>query len=80
MPSATGKKKMKWTFQTKKGFTTCSKLIINELGRCPTRSNKVYFADNEQTLLAFFTAVFCLTHAGHNKLNLDYIIIEQRKL
>ena len=71
MQSTTGKKKVKSIFQTKKGSTTCSKVIINELGRCPTRSDNVYFADNEQTLPAFFTAVFCFTHAEHNKLNLD---------
>ena len=61
----TGKKKMKWIFQTKKDFITCSKLIINELGLCPTRSNNVYFANNEQVSLAF-TDVFCFAHAQHN--------------
>ena len=45
--STTGKKKMKQIFQTKKDFITCSKLIINKVGRCPTRSDNVYFANNE---------------------------------
>ena len=39
--------------------------MINELGRCPTRSENVYFANNEQTSIAVFTAVFCFTHAQH---------------
>ena len=52
MQSITGKKKVKKIFQTKKDFITCSKLIINKLGRCPTRSDIVYFANNEHTLLA----------------------------
>ena len=38
-------------------------MIINELGLCPTRSNNVYFANNEQASLAF-TDVFCFAHAG----------------
>ena len=40
--------------------------MINELGRCPTRSENVYFANNEQTSIAVLTAVFCFTHAEHN--------------
>ena len=40
--------------------------MINELGRCPTRSENVYFANNEQASIAVFTAVFCFTHAEHN--------------
>ena len=40
--------------------------MINELGRCPTRSENVYFANNEQASLAVFNAVFCFTHAKHN--------------
>ena len=56
------KRKVKWIFKTKKGSTTCSKLTINELTRSPTRSENVYFANNEQT----FTGVFCLTHAEHH--------------
>ena len=53
-------------FQTKKDFITCSKLIINELGRCPTRSDNVYFANNEQASLAIFTTAFCFAHAERN--------------
>ena len=40
-------------------------MIINELGRCPTRLDNVYFTNNEQASLAVFTAVFCFTHAQH---------------
>ena len=49
-------KKVKQIFQTKKDFITCSKLIINELGGSPIRSDNVYFANNEQASLVFFTA------------------------
>ena len=40
--------------------------MINELTRFPTRSDIVYFANNEQASIAVFTAVFCFTHAEHN--------------
>ena len=40
--------------------------MINELGRCPTRSENFYFANNKQALIAIFTAVLCFTHAEHN--------------
>ena len=50
-------------FQTKKDFITYSKLIINELWRCPTRSDNVYSDNNEQVSLGAFTALFCFTHA-----------------
>ena len=40
-------------------------MIINELGRCPTRLDNVYFTNNEQASLAVFTAVFWFTHAQH---------------
>ena len=66
MQSTTGKKKVKQIFQTKQGFITCSKLIINELGRCPTRSKNVSFAINKQALIALVTPVFCFSHAEHN--------------
>ena len=46
-----------------KDFITCS--IINELGRGRTRSDNVYFAINEQSLLAVFNATFCFVHAEH---------------
>ena len=69
MESTTGEKKVEKIFQTMKDFITCSKLIINELGFCPTRSNNVYFANNEQASLAF-TDVFCFAHAEHNLIKL----------
>ena len=55
--------------QTKKDFITYSKLIINELVRCPTRSDNVYVANNEQASLAF-TAAFCFVYAEHNLIKL----------
>ena len=33
--------------------------MINEPPRFPTRSENVYFANNEQASIAVFTAVFC---------------------
>ena len=69
MQSTTGKKKVKEIFQTKKGFTTCSRLMINELGPCLARSEK-FFANDEQASIAVFTAVFCFTHAEHNLMKL----------
>ena len=44
--------------------------MINELARSPTRSENVYFANNEQSSIAVFTAVFCFAHDGHNLINL----------
>ena len=44
--------------------------MINELRRCTTRSNNVYFANNEQALIPVFTAAFCFTHAKHNLIKL----------
>ena len=64
--STTAKKKVKYIFQIKKDFMTCSKLIINELGCCPTISDNVYFANNEQASLSTFTAAFWFAHAEHN--------------
>ena len=40
--------------------------MINEVARSPTRSENVYFANNEQV----FTAVFCFTHAEHHFIKL----------
>ena len=34
--------------------------MINELAGSPTRSENVYFANNEQASIAVFTAMFCL--------------------
>ena len=48
------------------------KLMINEITRSPTRSKNIYFVNNEQALIAVFIAVLIC-------LNLDYIIIDQRK-
>ena len=61
---------MKQIFQIKKGFITCSNLIINKLERCPTRSDNAYFANNEQASLAVCAAVFCFTHVEHNLIKL----------
>ena len=44
--------------------------MINEFARFPTRSENVYFANNEQALIAVFTAVFCFTHAKHHLIKL----------
>ena len=62
MQPTTDKKKVKKIFKTTKGSVTCSKSIINELARSPTRSENVYFANNKQV----FTAVFCFKHAEHH--------------
>ena len=70
MQSTTDKKKVKKIFKTKKGSITCSKLIINELAGSPTRSENVYFANNEQASIAVFTAVFYFTHAEHHLIKL----------
>ena len=64
--STTSIKKVKQIFQTKKDFITCSKLIINEIWRCPTRSDNVYFANNGLTSLAVFSAAFCFAHDKQN--------------
>ena len=42
----------------KKGFITYSKLMIDKLGRSLTRSENVYFANNEQASIAVLTAAF----------------------
>ena len=44
--------------------------MINELVRFPTKSENVYFANNEQASIAVFTAVFCFAHAEHNLIKL----------
>ena len=48
----------------------CSKLIIIELGCCSTRSDNLYFANNEQASLVVFTAAFCFVHAKYNLIKL----------
>ena len=45
--------------------------MINELVGSPSRSENVYFANNEQASIAAFTAVFCFTHAEHNLIKLE---------
>ena len=45
---------------------TCSKLIINRIGHCPSCSDNVYFPHNEQTWPAVFNAAFCFVYAEHN--------------
>ena len=44
--------------------------MINELARFPTRSESVYFANNEQASIAVFTAVFCFTHVENHLIKL----------
>ena len=44
--------------------------MINELVGSPTRSNNVYFANNEQASIAVFTAVFCFTLVKHHLIKL----------
>ena len=44
--------------------------MVNELGRSPTRSENVYFPNNEQVSIAVLTAMFCFTHAEHNLIKL----------
>ena len=44
--------------------------MVNELARCPTRSENDYFVNNKQASIAVFTAVFCFTHAEHNLIKL----------
>ena len=80
MESTFGKKKMKWIFQTKKDFITYLKLIINELRRCTTRLFNVHCASYELALLAVLLLHFVLHMPNVIWLNLDYLIIDQRKL
>ena len=71
MRSTAGKKKVKKIFKFEKVFKTCSKLIIRELGNCPTRSDDVWFANNEKVSLTVFTFAFCFMHAEHNLIKLE---------
>ena len=48
--------------------------MVNELARCPTRSENDYFVNNEQASIAVFTAVFCFTHAEHHLIKLKLYI------
>ena len=47
--------------------------MINELGHFPTRSEKVYFANNGQASIAVFTAVFSFTNTKLNLIKLNLI-------
>ena len=47
--------------------------MINKAGHCPTSSDNVYFANNEQASLAF-TAAICFAHAEHNLIKLKLYI------
>ena len=44
--------------------------MINELADSPTRSVNVFFANNEQALVAVVTAVSCFTHGEHHLIKL----------
>ena len=44
--------------------------MINKLVHSLTRSENVYFANNEQSSIAVFTVVFCFTHAKHHLIKL----------
>ena len=78
--STAGKNKREIIFSNQGRSYTCSKVVINEPGRCPTKSDNIYFANNEQALLAF-TAAFCFAHVKHNSITFKlYILIDQRKL
>ena len=44
--------------------------MIDELAAFATRSENVYFANNEQASIAAFSAVFCFTHAEHHLIKL----------
>ena len=44
--------------------------MINEFACFPTRSENVYFANNEQASIVLFTAVFCFALAKHRLIKL----------
>ena len=44
--------------------------MINELADSRTRSENIYFANNEQASIAVLTAVFCFTHAEYHLMKL----------
>ena len=48
--------------------------MINELAGSPAASANDYFANDEQALIAVFTAVFCFTHAEHDLIKLKLYI------
>ena len=44
--------------------------MINEFPPSQTRSENVYFVNNEKASIADFTAVFCFTHTEHHLIKL----------
>ena len=45
--------------------------MINKIAGSPTRSENIYFANNEQASIVVFTAAFCFTHTeNHLKIKL----------
>ena len=44
--------------------------MINELAGSLTRSENIYFANNEQASIAVFNAMFCFTHAEDHLIKL----------
>ena len=54
--------------------------MINELAGYSTRSENIYFANNEETSIAVFTAVFYFTHAEHHLIKLKLCNIDKCKL
>ena len=44
--------------------------MINELRCYPTRSDNVYFANNEWASFPFFTVAFCFAHDKHNLIDI----------
>ena len=44
--------------------------MINEIKRCPTMLENVYFPNNEEASIPVLTAVFCFIHAAHNLIKL----------
>ena len=57
-------------FQTKKDSIACSKLIINEFGSYQTRSDNVYFANNNKHRAQPLTVAFYFVHAEHSLIKL----------
>ena len=53
--------------------------MINELACFPTRSENVYFANNEQASIVVFAAVFCFALAEH-LIKLKLKLLNQIKL
>ena len=54
-------------------------MIINVLGHCSTKSNNVFFGNNEQASLSVFTVVFSFTHAQAVNSNLECALWNSKK-